>query len=691
METRFFQSRQSVLERCRELGKGVLLLIAPTGSGKTTGMRRLIQEESATFGSTYLVQPTRMAMHSSMTSRGIVSLTPLSVIDMYLRRGTLPCRTFVLDEVHTRSVEYETILWILSTQGFAQKMRIILLTATADTEYLSRFFETISSMELPIQSPFPVEMEYRPGWNHLVTSPHQMIPMIEKDLIRHVHHDKILVFLSTHEQCDKLAKECKLSAQKHGWQTRPLYGGFTTEDYKEWEDFQKTAPRFILFATNVAETSITIPGLSLILDFGIHCIQQQNRIVYEYCPKANLIQRAGRTGRTCPGKVIRYMSEEAYEELPFQTEPEHNWDLMMLRFLRFRADASILPISCEAIMEKFRFYGVLGEGDRLDEAMARFITQSPLLFKHSVYLYRFLRMPSHHRDPVFLYFVMALAVIDIFEARLVRSYYYSPDLKISRARFLDRLKATFVERPDELELQLNLFCSCMLSEDPFEFAKAFSLNFRTFRQIQNHIQKVLRYTTSSLQKDIPDWKSAMRESHSFTLSSKRGLNDKRWDVRHLKRDVMSDIQRIFFRMEIIPRMTRGGLFLRPDFIPDFRHCIVQPRTTIKGVLLFTIDDPETPIREWIDPQTLLQEPVYVQSNMFTLFPGDLQLHLSKLSEQIVDRHEERMYIRREKERVRRRFRPVLEDVEEDIAFRPFQWKMEKSIHDLFLFVDKWMS
>jgi hypothetical protein len=492
------------------------------------------------------------------------------------------------------------------------------------------------------------------------------------------------VFLSTHEQCDKLAKDCQSFAQRHGWSTRAIYGGLTYQEHKEWIDFVRDHPRFIVFATNVAETSITIPNLSLVLDLGIHCIQKNNQIVFEKCPKANMIQRAGRTGRTCPGKVIRYMTQSAFDELPFQVEPEHNWDLMVLRILRHKIDPStIYSTSCDDIISKFQFYGIMTETG-LDEKMAHFVVHSHLLFKNSVFLYKFLKFI--HSPTSLFFFIVAISFIDISEARLMRSYYYSSDMKMSRARFLENLIDIFGKRPDELELRLNIFFSCLYAEDPFEFSKAFSLNFRSFRFTKNHIQKTFRYVAEYLKIQMPDLQT-MNSRDNFDISPRKGLlSPKLWNIFHLYRDVMNNIQIAFFNMDTIPRLTSSAILQRKNFFVEFHNCIISPNKRIYGIILFHVDDGDVFIDEWIDRDTIIDYPIHIHTNIYTLLPTDIHLHLSIRRLEIRTAHRNYQDICRARIMAQQKFIPVLKDIEEDVAFRPGQWKMKAMIENLFSFL-----
>ena len=111
-----------------------------------------------------------------------------------------------------------------------------------------------------------------------------------------------------------------------GWETLPLYARLAAADQEKV--FQQHAGRRVVLATNVAETSITVPGIRFVVDVGTARISRYSartkvqRLPIEPVSRASADQRAGRCGRLGPGVAIRLYSEEDFASRPEFTEPE---------------------------------------------------------------------------------------------------------------------------------------------------------------------------------------------------------------------------------------------------------------------------------------------------------------------------------------------------------------------------------
>lgn len=663
-ETPIYQHRDLILDQCRQVVNGVILIIAPTGSGKTTGMRTMVNENKDVFGRTWMIQPTKMA-NNSLQKSVVKSITPIQALETYFRCSDLACDTLVIDEIHTRSVEYETILLILKKKMVHAKKRIILMTATADREYLESFFPEIRVMEVQVETPFPVEVEYFPmNQYHGFISHRGMIPMIQEALRRNPGHKRVLVFVYTHEQCDKLSSEMEQFARASGLDaTRGLYGGMDGEEFEEWTRFLQTMPRFLVFATNVAETSLTIPGVSLVLDFGIRCVADDNRIVYDICPRANLIQRAGRTGRTCPGKVVRFMSETDFNERPFQDNPVYNYDLMVLRMLRHRFVAeSVFPADVVGgIRAKFEEHRVISSDGLIDQHKATFVVSSPMTFKNSCMLYHHIQ--SHRNNTLF---IVALSIIDAIESRMLRLYYYSPDLRMPRAKLMDFLCRSFANKRDELEMTLNLFFSCIMAEKPVEFSKAFSLNFRSVRQLRSHTNRVFSFLSEHLRYTKIDWMSEVR--HNLLPIGRRGLVDKKiHDLSFVADESMEVVRQEFFKSPVAHVLTDQSLkYGSDDFHYNYYSCIIRPMSAHQptGIIAFP---------------TGRENEYEMCFSIYTQLPSRILRHIVNLSLHVRKEYAKRLLIRKKIQKYRCAFGHVMEDIREDVAYRPLAWKMMEEV------------
>jgi len=658
--------KSTILERCRKMKNGVMLVVAPTGSGKTTAFRNIAGENENVFGTTVMIQPNRMASKTMAVNR-VRMTTPIQLLENYFRHRSLGCQTLIVDEVHTRTEEYETILRILADRE-AKRTRIILLTATADMPYLRGYFPHMSRLELPIETPFPIEIRYETVEKYQFPNHRMMIPDVERILTENPEHKRILVFVYTREQCDKMAREMKGIAQKDGMATFGLYGGMTDEEMDDWKYFRQMNDRFILFATNVAETSITIPGISLVIDFGVRCIQRGTRVIHDVCTKSNLIQRAGRTGRTCPGTVVRMMTREQYDQRPFQDSPEYSWDMLAVRMLRHRMNPThFLPEEADvpSIIQRFRRHGLLSSRSHLDHEMSTFIVQSPLLFKNSCRLYRLL---SGRHDPrTVLLFIVALTMIDSYESNMSRVYYYSPDLRLSKSRFLQFLTKTFVGRNnrDELELHLNIYLTCVLSEKPVETAQQFSLNFRTIRQISGHIHRVVEFVSHHHKIDR-DWKTAMADEVRW--KDRSAFSGKVVSACRIHNQSMDIIRTRFLHQSTIP-IVRNSDFLMSS---DWYQCIIKPSDEDRssGVFIFHVDEEDDDIP-------------HVDVFMYTRMPSNIFQHEIQFEELLQENVAELEEMREDICANKQVFHSTLEDIREDVFYRPDKEGCQLAMKDFY--------
>lgn len=638
-----------------------------------------------------MVQPTKIASRFfSSNGMNVVVMTPLQAIDYYLRspRSFACFQTLIVDEVHTRTVEYHTFLSILRRKNMSRTHRIILMSATADPDFLSRFFQTLRTYEIPVSSPFPVEVVYHPPADtYGFINSRGMLPVVRKILRDYPGHERVLVFVYTHEQCEKLTEDLQKDLSEYnGGKTFALYGGMMPDDVEHWNQFLVEQKKFLVVATNVAETSITIPGLSLIIDFGIQCVQQNNRIVYRHCSKSSLQQRMGRTGRTCPGTVVRCMTELEYNHLPVQDDPELHWDLIVLRMLRYGLNPShLLPqeVAIEKIVQKFIFYGLLDDKHRMNSRKVQFVLNCPMSMRNSCLLYSFLQSHDAHSYDNFLMFVIAIATMDCCETRMIRIYYYKRDRRMSKTRFLEFISDTFAGQLDELEIHLNILLSCVFASNPVEFSNAFSLNYRSIRQLSASIHKVMSFACNYLGKTSIEWKTALRTSVLYGNYQRKDLSGKnKHNVCMCSSQAMDMVHTQLFRNMCAPcLLSYNDLAYRSNFVTEFYNCILRPYTSTSScnhcIIPLGYDDND--IAMWGDRSKNIDQPIIISFSMYTLAPRSINNHILGLRECIRHDYLLRKRHKMQKDHQKEKFKPVLEDIREDVAYRPGQWKMLEMI------------
>ncbi|SDQ37955.1 ATP-dependent RNA helicase HrpA [Leucobacter chromiiresistens] len=260
--------------------------------------------------------------------------------------------TIIIDEAHERSLNIDFLLGYLKTLlPRRPDLKVIITSATIDPESFAKHFaDATTQRPAPVIEvsgrTFPVELRYRP----LVERVERTDPKtgaakattIERDLFDGIGDavdelakeapGDMLVFLSgeaeIRDAADALHGRLRASARSARTEILPLYGRLSSaEQHRVFERGSGGARRIVL-ATNVAETSLTVPGIRYVIDAGTARISRYSarskvqRLPIEAVSQASANQRSGRSGRTSPGIAIRLYSEEDFASRPEFTEPE---------------------------------------------------------------------------------------------------------------------------------------------------------------------------------------------------------------------------------------------------------------------------------------------------------------------------------------------------------------------------------
>ncbi len=332
----------------------VLIIAGDTGSGKTTQIPKMClkagQGKNGIIGCT---QPRRIAA-VSVAERVATEIidksrvgykirfrdrtTPQTLIK-FMTDGVLLAETrkdrklnqydtIIIDEAHERSLNIDFLLGYLKTLiPERPNLKIIISSATIDTEKFGAHFDNAPIINVSGRT-YPIDTEYRDCDDPDFMDSEAYVDLAVKETVNISNHSPlgdILIFMPTERDIlDTVA-----TLQKKFPNTAlvlPLFGRLHAVDQRKI--FRPARLRKIIVATNIAETSITVPGIRYVIDSGLARISKYNprsrttSLKVSKISRASSDQRRGRCGRTGPGRCIRLYDEDNYLTRPEYTQPE---------------------------------------------------------------------------------------------------------------------------------------------------------------------------------------------------------------------------------------------------------------------------------------------------------------------------------------------------------------------------------
>jgi ATP-dependent RNA helicase HrpA len=315
---------------CLELGRGVRGLIGHTQPRRLAA--RTVADRVATELKTPLGQAVGYTVRftDQVGEDTLVKLMTDGILLAELERDRSLRRydTIILDEAHERSLNVDFLLGYLA-QLLPRRpdLKVIVTSATIDPERFSRHFGDAPIIEVSGRT-YPVEVRYRPLDADHDRDQTQGILDAADELCRDGPGD-ILVFLSGEREIRDTADALRghsFPRSPGGVEILPLYARLAAAE--QHRVFQSHGGRRVVLATNVAETSLTVPGIRYVVDPGTARISRYShrtkvqRLPIEPVSQASANQRKGRCGRTSDGICIRLYGEDDFDSRPEFTEPE---------------------------------------------------------------------------------------------------------------------------------------------------------------------------------------------------------------------------------------------------------------------------------------------------------------------------------------------------------------------------------
>ncbi|MFF3358004.1 ATP-dependent RNA helicase HrpA [Streptomyces sp. NPDC002917] len=375
------QKKDEILEAIR--GHQVVIVAGETGSGKTTQIPKICMELGrGVRGMIGHTQPRRIAARTVAERVADELKTPLGeavgwkvrftdqvnpdatylklmtdgilLAEIQTDRELLAYDTIIIDEAHERSLNIDFLLGYLARLlPKRPDLKVVITSATIDPERFARHFGDAPIVEVSGRT-YPVEVRYRPLLEEEgEDSDRDQITAIcdAVDELQAEGPGDVLVFLSGEREIRDTADALNKKNLRHT-EVLPLYARLSHAE--QHRVFQRHTGRRIVLATNVAETSLTVPGIKYVIDPGNARISRYShrtkvqRLPIERISQASANQRKGRCGRTSDGICIRLYSEDDFLTRPEFTDAE---------ILRTNLASVILQMTAAGLgdIEKFPF------------------------------------------------------------------------------------------------------------------------------------------------------------------------------------------------------------------------------------------------------------------------------------------------------------------------------------------------
>lgn len=329
-----------------------VLLSAPTGAGKSTWLPLQLLQQGSVSGKILLLEPRRLAARnvaqrlaegvnekpgetvgyrmraqSCVGPRTRLEVVTEGVLTRMIQRDPelSGVGLVILDEFHERSLQADLALALLLDiqQGLRDDLRLLIMSATLDNNRLCQRLPEAPTIVSEGRA-FPVARRYQPLAGHLRFD--EAVAMATAELLRN-ESGSLLLFLPGVGEIQRVHEHL---ASRVGSDVLlcPLYGALSLEAQRKAIVPAPAGMRKVVLATNIAETSLTIEGIRLVVDSAQERVARFDartgltRLVTQRISQASMTQRAGRAGRLAPGICLHLLAKEQAERAAAQSDPE---------------------------------------------------------------------------------------------------------------------------------------------------------------------------------------------------------------------------------------------------------------------------------------------------------------------------------------------------------------------------------
>jgi ATP-dependent helicase HrpB len=330
-----------------------LTLKSPTGSGKSIGLPLLLLKENLIKGQILVVQPRRIAARFLAQRVAQITGTPIGDIIgyqvrfedktsnntkiIYLTDGLLLRKILgdrllsrvglvIFDEFHERTIQMDAALALLRKTQETQRpsMRLIITSATLEIGNINKYLGNCKSVQLSARE-YPVEIEYKSLqrgeiiWKRIASEIKKCVTNYDGDL---------LIFAPGVYEITKIINEINSSSWSKGLLVKSLYGDLRISEQEL--ALKSSSKRKIIVSTNIAETSLTVEGVRIVIDTGVakkssyDPIRGVNVLLPQPISKSAADQRSGRAGRTSSGYCLRLWGEKEHKSRDEMERPAIN-------------------------------------------------------------------------------------------------------------------------------------------------------------------------------------------------------------------------------------------------------------------------------------------------------------------------------------------------------------------------------